>query len=153
MLLSHRWIRLHSRLDFCRSLVSGGGARANSGWWSNLSAQLFQHCWGQKLGPHELHMVSKLKVLWAVSFPRCTVGPDIGRCCIRLHTTADKHATAPNNVVSCCVRFYVNSSSLYKEWEWINGFQKLKKISLSVTTTQRLWNWLQFGTQSDLTVW
>ena len=35
-------------------------------------SQLFQHCWGHA---RALHMVSK--VLWIVSFPRCTAGPNI----------------------------------------------------------------------------
>ena len=39
------------------------------------------------------------KDLWVVSFPRCTAGPNIvGSCCIRLHTTANMHATTPNIV-------------------------------------------------------
>ena len=55
-------------------------------------AQLFQHCWG-----HALRMV--YKDLGVVSFPRCTAGPNIvGSCCIRLHTTANRHATTPNIV-------------------------------------------------------
>ena len=60
-------------------------------------AQLFQHCWGHA---HALYMV--YKDLWVVSFPRCTVGPKIVPTllgvCIRLHTTANKHATTPNIV-------------------------------------------------------
>ena len=37
--------------------------------------------------------------LWVVFFPRCTAGPNIvGSCCIRLHTTANTHATTPNIV-------------------------------------------------------
>ena len=39
------------------------------------------------------------KDLWVVSFPRCTAGPNIvGSCCIRLHTTANMHATSPSIV-------------------------------------------------------
>ena len=39
------------------------------------------------------------KDLWAVSFPRCTAGPNIvGSCCIRLHTTANTYATTLNIV-------------------------------------------------------
>ena len=58
-------------------------------------AQLFQHCWGHA---RSLRMV--YKDLWAVSFPRCTVGHNIaGTCCIRLQTTANTHATTPG---SCC---------------------------------------------------
>ena len=45
------------------------------------------------------------KVLWVVSFLRCTAGPNIvGSCFIRLCTTANTdHAKTPNNVRSCCV--------------------------------------------------
>ena len=57
-------------------------------------AQLFQHCWGHA---RSLRMV--YKDLGAVSFPRCTAGPKIvGSCCIRLHITANTHATTPNIV-------------------------------------------------------
>ena len=57
-------------------------------------AQLFQHCWGRT---RSLPMV--YKDLWVVSFPRCTVGPNIvDSCCMRLHTTANMHATTPNIV-------------------------------------------------------
>ena len=57
-------------------------------------AQLFQRCWGRA---RSLCMV--YKDLWVVSFPRCTAGPNIvGSCCIRLHTTANTHATTPNIV-------------------------------------------------------
>ena len=57
-------------------------------------AQLFQHCWG-----HVRSLLMVYKDLWVVSFPRCTAGPNIaGSCCIRLHTTANTHATAPSIV-------------------------------------------------------
>ena len=57
-------------------------------------AQLFQHCWGHA---RSLRMVCK--DLWVVSFPRCTAGPKlVGSCCIRLHTTANTHATTSNIV-------------------------------------------------------
>ena len=57
-------------------------------------AQLFQHCWGHA---RSLRMV--YKDLWVVSFLRCTAGPNIvGSCCIRLHTTANTHATTSNIV-------------------------------------------------------
>ena len=40
-------------------------------------AQLFQHCWGHAPA---LHMISK--VLWIVSFPQWTAGPNIvENCC------------------------------------------------------------------------
>ena len=51
-----------------------------------------------------------------VSFPRCTAGPNIvGSCCIRLHTTANTHATTPNIigatmlgvVASVCTQPYI----------------------------------------------
>ena len=51
-----------------------------------------QQCW---IRLHSSSMV--YKDLWVVSFPRCTAGPNIvGSCCIRLHTTANTHATTPN---------------------------------------------------------
>ena len=57
-------------------------------------AQFFQHCWG-----HARSLRVVYKDLWVVSFPRCTAGPNIvGSCCIRLHTTANTHATTPNIV-------------------------------------------------------
>ena len=52
-------------------------------------AQLVQHCWGQA---RLLRMV--YKDLWVVFYPRRTAGPNIaGSCWIRLHTTANTHAT------------------------------------------------------------
>ena len=41
---------------------------------------------------------SYYKVLWVVSAPRCTEGPNspFGRCCITLHTTANMDTTTPN---------------------------------------------------------
>ena len=74
-------------------------------------AQLFQHCWG-----HARSLRMDYKDLWVVFFPRCTAGPNIvGSCCIRLHTTANTHATTPNIVgatmlgvvVSVCTQPYV----------------------------------------------
>ena len=60
----------------------------------DLFAQLFQHCW-----IHASSLCMVYKDLWVVSFPRCTAGPNIvGSCCIRLHTTANTHATTPNIV-------------------------------------------------------
>ena len=50
------------------------------------------NCWGQA---RALHMV--FKVLWVVSFPRCTAGPNIvGSCYIRVHSTANTDVTTPN---------------------------------------------------------
>ena len=49
--------------------------------WIRLP-QLFQHCWSHA---HVLYIVCK--VLWVVSFPRCTARPNIdGSCCSHLHT-------------------------------------------------------------------
>ena len=60
----------------------------------DLFAQLFQHCWGHA---RSLRMVSK--VLWVVSFPGYTAGPNIvGSCCTHLHSTANTHTTTPNIV-------------------------------------------------------
>ena len=57
-------------------------------------AQLFQPCWG-----HTCSLRMVYKDLWVVSFPQCTVGPNIVEsCCIHLHTTANMDATTPNIV-------------------------------------------------------
>ena len=57
-------------------------------------AQLFQHCWG-----HARSLRMDYKDLRVVFFPRCTAGPNpVGSCCIRVHTTANTHATTPNIV-------------------------------------------------------
>ena len=85
---------------------------------SQTFAQLFQRCWGHA---RSLRMV--YKDLWVVSFPRCTAGPNIVRsCCIRLHTTANTHATTANIVgatmlgvvASVCTQPYINKQQLYK---------------------------------------
>ena len=69
-------------------------------------AQPFQHCWGHA---RALHMVSK--VLWAVSFPWCTAGPNIvGSCCIHLHYVGScciclhlaEHTTLSNTCLAFC---------------------------------------------------
>ena len=70
-------------------------------WSPNRSAtmldpftQLFQHFWGHA---HSLCMV--YKDLQVVSFPRCTVGPNIvGSCCIHLHTIPNTQTKDPNIV-------------------------------------------------------
>ena len=56
--------------------------------------QFFQHCRGHA---HSLGMDHK--DLWAVFFPRWTADPKlVASCCIRLHITANTHATTPNIV-------------------------------------------------------
>ena len=58
--------------------------------------KLLSQCW---IRLRALHKVNK--VLWVVSFPRCTAGPNIvGSYCIRLHTTANMDAITPNIVGS-----------------------------------------------------
>ena len=57
-------------------------------------ARFFQHCRG-----HARSLRMDCKDLRVVFFPRCTAGPKlVGGCCIRLHTTANTHATTPNIV-------------------------------------------------------
>ena len=76
-------------------------------------AQLFQHCWGRA---RSLRMV--YKDLWVVSFPRYTAGPNIvGSCCIRLHTTSNKHATTPN-IVGATLLGAVASVCTQPDTEW-----------------------------------
>ena len=48
---------------------------------------------------HAHSLRSDHKDLWVVFFPRCTAGPKlVGSCRIRLHTTANMHATTSNIV-------------------------------------------------------
>ena len=55
-------------------------------------ARFFQHRRG-----HARSLRMDYKDLWVVFFPRCTARPKlVGSCCIRLHTTANTHATIPN---------------------------------------------------------
>ena len=63
-----------------------------------------QQCWTRSfLGPRTLLRMD-YKDLWVVFFPRCTAGPKFVRsCCVRLHTTAYKHATTPNFVGAATV--------------------------------------------------
>ena len=57
-------------------------------------AQLFQHCCS-----HARSLRMDYKDFWVVFFPRCTTGLKlVGRCCIRLYTTANTHTTTPNIV-------------------------------------------------------
>ena len=57
-------------------------------------ARFFQHCRG-----HARSLRMDYKDLWVVFFPRCTAVPKlVGSCCIRLHSTANTHATTPNIV-------------------------------------------------------
>ena len=57
-------------------------------------ARFFQHCRG-----HARSLRMDYKDQWVVFFPRCTAVPKlVGSCCIRLHTTANTHATTPNIV-------------------------------------------------------
>jgi len=102
------WIRLHSSsyivsLRGRRSKGKGKGIRARDHALARkfplpfpvlTPATQAKHCWNHA---RSLRMV--YKDLWVVSFPRCTAGPNIvGSCCIRLHTTANMHATTPNIV-------------------------------------------------------
>ena len=53
--------------------------------------QLFQHCW---VRAGALHLVSK--VLWVLSFPRCTAGSfTVGSCCIRLYALPTRTQQLP----------------------------------------------------------
>ena len=59
-----------------------------------------QQCWirlhssSNVVGGYSRSLRMVYKDLWVVSFPVCTAGPNIvGSCCIRLHTTANTHAT------------------------------------------------------------
>ena len=77
-------------------------------------AQLFQHFWGRA---RSLRMVNE--DLWVVSFPRCNAGPNIVEsCCIRLHTTANIHATTPNIVGATMLRVVASVCTQPKDTHW-----------------------------------
>ena len=68
--------------------------RSRSATMLDPFTRFFQHCRG-----HARSLPVDYKDLWAVYFPRCSAGPKlVGSCCIRLHTTANTHATTPNIV-------------------------------------------------------
>ena len=101
------WVRLHTMLHVvgsCRVVWN------RSNLWTSNSQHIFwsviNEAWCHA---RALHMVSfqncfihksssrVYKVVWVVSFPRCTVGNNIvGSCCTRLHLTANTDATTPN---------------------------------------------------------
>ena len=92
----------------------------------NPFAQLLQHCWG-----HARSLRMDYKDLWVVFFPRCTAGPNIvGSCCIRLHTTANTHATTP--------------TLLAQPWRW----ELLRPFARSLTT-QRTFFSLSFSNSKE----
>ena len=105
-------VRLHSLLYVvacCWELLHKVSDRSN--FWTNNSQHFFcsviaeawrnnvgsicaalLHCWRYA---RAIHMVTK--VLWVVSFPRCTAGPNVVRsCCTRLQNNANTDATTPN---------------------------------------------------------
>ena len=94
-------------------------------------SQLFQHCWGCA---RSLRMV--YKDLWVVSFPRCNASSNIvGSCCIRLHTTANKHATIPNIVGATMLEVVASVCTQLKQRR-----QQWKPSRTIATNTCVLWN-------------
>ena len=115
-----------------RSILSGEGARA-------LPTLL-----GPKAGATRITHGLQVKILMGCILPTMHCRPRhwemyVASVCTPLLTRMQQ---LPTMLAQQCCQLLrpflrVNSSSLYKEWEWINGFHKLKKISLLVTTTQR----------------
>ena len=103
-------------------------------------AQLFQCCWGCA---RSLCMV--YKDLWVVSFPWCTAGPNIvGSCCIRLHTTANTHATTPNIVG---VTLGVVASKVRKLKQQAAMITSLWFYSALMISELQYFNWPIYNTQ------
>ena len=87
-------------------------------------AQLFQHCWG-----HARWLRTVYKDLWVVSLPRCTAGPNIVEsCCIRLHTTANTHATTPNIFGATMLRVVASVCAQPNCWNIFWRFDDLKQF-------------------------
>ena len=62
-----------------------------------------QQCWIRLHSSSNIVGATHAHYAWITKtyglIPRCTAGPNIvGSCCIRLHTTANTHATTPNIV-------------------------------------------------------
>ena len=103
-------------------------------------AQLFQCCLGRA---RSLCMV--YKDLWVVSFPWCTAGPNIvGSCCIRLHTTANTHATTPNIVG---VTLGVVASKVRKLKQQAAMITSLWFYSALMISELQYFNWPIYNTQ------
>ena len=81
-------------------------------FYSVLLVITTQHCWGHTCA---LHMV--YKVLWVISFPQCTAGPNIvGSCCICLTPLPTwMQLSRANNVGSCSMRPFARSLILMNE--------------------------------------
>ena len=104
-------------------------------------AQLFQHCWGN---PRSLRMD------WVVFFPRCTAGPKlVGSCCIRLHTTANTHATTPN-IVGATMLGVV--APVWTQPHMIKATRKEKQGSLS-SPNPGSWNQMLYSMIQDTRGW
>ena len=67
------------------------------------------------------------KVVWDVSFPRYTAGPNlVESCCIRLHTTANTDATTPTLLGQQCWELFVPlhvDLHCYAGWKPVNCWQ------------------------------
>ena len=77
-------------VNCCASFETGQTFQSTTPNISFVLWSVAQQCW--------IHLHSSLcmdyKDLWFVFFPQCTAGPNnVGSCCIRLHTTANTHAT------------------------------------------------------------
>ena len=96
-------------------------------------AQLFQQCWG-----HARHYTwSPYKVLWIVSFPLCTAGPNnVGSCCVRLHValrSVRKSMTIILMIVQSSFRSELTDSHTFGGWNLTAGFLKLFKLRMGGT--------------------
>ena len=106
-----------------------------------------QQCWIRLhsspniVGGHARSLRMVYKDLWVASFPRCTAGPTIvGSCCIRLHTTANTHATTPNIlgatmlgvVASVCTQFkrIWKKSQMEGKGCWVRGALTVTKYDI-----------------------
>ena len=105
-------------------------------------AQLFQHFWG-----HARSLRMDYKDLWVIFFPRCTAGPKlVGSCYIRLHTTANTHATTMLGVVAP-VRLHA-ALTCFKLWQTTRNNIHQGVQTNATCNIQQCWELLAFSVTS-----
>ena len=96
-------------------------------------AQLFHQCWVT----HAHYTWSPYKVLWIVSFPRCTAGPNnVGSCCVRLHLalrSVHKSMTIMLMIVQSSFHSELTDSHTFGGWNRTAGILNLFKLRVGGT--------------------
>ena len=103
-----------------------------------------QQCWKRlhssstSVGVTHAHYTwSPYKVLWIVSFPRCTAGPNnVGSCCVRLHLalrSVHKSMTIMLMIVQSSFHSELTDSHTFGGWNRTAGILNLFKLRVGGT--------------------